>query len=102
MKTIFGDINVLSVWVYFKSDAYLILWHHLLTSEIPVAVLPQSNAHIIQKYLFLHSEDVTPSETIQCVIECQHGLEQNSPTTEIIASWQIYAEILKCFLLSGT
>lgn len=35
----FGDINVLSVWVYFKSDAYLILWHHLLTSKIAVSVM---------------------------------------------------------------
>lgn len=34
----FGDINVLSAWVYFKSDAYFILWHHLLTSKIPISV----------------------------------------------------------------
>lgn len=42
----FGDVNVLSVWVYFKSDARFILWHHLLTSKIAVSVMaPEWGRH---------------------------------------------------------
>lgn len=53
VKTIFGDINVLSIWVHFKSDACFILWRHLLTSEISV-LGPQRDTFIIHKYLWVN------------------------------------------------
>ena len=50
----FEDINVLSVWVYFKSDAYFILWHHLLTSEIPISAAAPK--------WYIHNSEISVSE----------------------------------------
>lgn len=54
VETIFGDINVLSVYVHFKSDACFILRRHLLTSKIPALVMARTQ--------YIHNSEIPVSE----------------------------------------
>lgn len=54
VETIFGDINVLSIWVLFKSDACFILWRHLFTSKIPALVTAPTR--------YIHNSEISVSE----------------------------------------
>lgn len=82
VKTIFGDINVLSIWVHFKSDACFILWRHLLTSEIPASVTAPAR--------YIHNSEISVGEfggrdAFGCGTTCNMA---DSPGINIYMTWR--------------
>lgn len=101
----FGDINVLSVWVYFKSDAYFILWHHLLTSKIPISVTAPK--------WYIHNSEMSVSKFGYGLYFGGYYAFGHSAICNIVPFWVLtcsctawqnhwYLEIFSCFLVCGT